>query len=107
MKIYDEFGTLLLTEPDLEKGWLYTEQKLVAHHPAKEEKSHLEVMLGTDGLRRKVVDTAARQAWDEYETVQIYRLYTPEELAERNKPSLEERISNAENALMELMLGGV
>ena len=106
MKIYDEAGQLLTAAPDLTKGRLEHTQRLVQHHPAQEEKSHVEVMPGTDGLRHLVIDQPAQDAWDEYEDAQIYHPYTPEELAERNKPTVEQRLDAAETALLELMLGG-
>lgn len=104
MKVYDESNQLLPKAPDLEKGWLEYTQRLVKHHPAQEESSHTEVMPGTDGLRHLVIDQPARDAWDEYEDVQIYHPYTPEELAERNKPTLEQRVTATEDALLEMML---
>lgn len=109
MKIYDEAGALLAGEPDLAAGYLTHEQRLVTHHRAVKEKSHLEVMVGTDGLRRKVVDTPARAAWDEYETVGMYHLYTPEELAARNAPTIDQQVEAMAAAIEELagmMAGG-
>ena len=104
MKVYDEAGQLLASVPDLKKGWLENTQRLVKHHPAQEEKSRVEVMPGTTSLRHLVIDQPARDAWDEYEDVQVYHPYTPEELAERNKPTLEQRVEAAETALLEVML---
>lgn len=110
MKIYDESGSLLVGEPDLTKGWLESQQRVAVHHPAQPEQpevSHIEVMPGTDGLRCVVVDrpaVPARPAWDEYETVQVYHPYTPEQLEAMNRPTLEQRLEAAENALLELML---
>lgn len=104
MKVYDETGQLLTSAPDLKKGWLENTQRLVKHHPAQEEKSRVEVMPGTTGLRHLVIDQPARDAWDEYEDVQVYHPYTPEELAERNKPTLEQRVEATETALLEVML---
>ena len=109
MKVYDETGQLLTSVPDLKKGWLENTQRLVKHHPAKEEKSRVEVMPGTTSLRHLVIDQPAQDAWDEYEDVQVYHPYTPEELAERNKPTESERLDVMEAAMLELMLkqGGV
>ena len=104
MKVYDETGQLLTSAPDLQKGWLENTQRLVKHHPAQEEKSRIEVMPGTTGLRHLVIDQPAQDAWDEYEDVQVYHPYTPEELAERNKPTLEQRVEATETALLEVML---
>lgn len=106
MKVYHESGQLLTSAPDLTKGWLEHTQRVVQHHPAQEEKSHVEVMPGTNGLRHLVIDQPARDAWDEYEDAQIYHPYTPEELAERNKPTVEQRLDAAETALLELILRG-
>ncbi len=106
MKVYDEAGQALTSAPDLAKGWLEHTQHLVKHHPAQEEKSHVEIMPDTNGLRHLVIDQPARDAWDEYEDAQIYHPYTPEEQAERDKPTLEQRVAVAESALLELMLRG-
>ncbi len=106
MKVYDEAGQLLTSAPDLAKGWLEHTKRLVQHHPAQVERSHVEVMPGTENLRHLVMDQPARDAWDEYEAAQIYHPYTPEEQAEHDKPTLEQRVAVAESALLELMLRG-
>lgn len=88
MKIYDETLTNELESPDLTLGHLEQARRLVAHHNAVERQYHYEVMEGTvtdecpEGLRREVEDVAAAAAWDEYEEVQRYVLYTDAELAE-------------------------
>lgn len=43
-----------------------------------------------EGLRIAITDTPASDAWDEYETVQKYVLFTAEELAEIAKKKAEE-----------------
>lgn len=95
MRILDENGTEL-TSPDLEQGHLVEERILIAHHPATQavpEQWHYETIAEYPGGGKdveKVVDvpgTAARAAWDEYETILRYTPYTPEELAQRNAPS--------------------
>ena len=109
MKIYDLNGNLLAADPDLALGWVEHQQRLVAHHEAVEEQSHLEIMPGTDGLRHKVVDAPARAAWDEWETVGVYHPYTPEELAHRAAPSLEQQVEANAAAIEEravLLAGG-
>lgn len=88
MKIYDEALTTELESPDLTLGHLEPAQRFVAHHDAVERQYHYEVMEGTvtdecpEGLRREVEDVATAAAWDEYEDVQKYVLYTEAELAE-------------------------
>ena len=116
MKIYDEHWNEL-TAPDLEKGWLEDAQRLVAHHaaqPGSPAEYGWKVLKGTEhlrpgGLRQRVVVTPAApaaDAWDEYEACQIYHPYTTEELAARNAPTIEERLSAVEGAMLELILGG-
>ena len=101
MTIYDESGKVLET-PDLSIGWVEQKRRLVASHPAAEAVTHLEVMPGTTGLRRIVVDAPARAAWDEYEDYGVYHLYTDEELAAMTAPSAEQRLEAAEAAILEL-----
>lgn len=106
MKIYDETLKNELVDPDLNAGKLELAQRLVAHHDAVEEVWHYEVMKSTiteecpEGLRIAITDTPASDAWDEYETVQKYVLYTTEELAEIEKKKAEEQkaIKQAEAA---------
>ena len=99
MKILDE-NNVELPVPDLSKGRLVEERLFISHHPAVEavaEQWHYETTAvypngGKDVA--KVVDVPgveAKDAWDEYETVQRYIPYTEEELAAmeeaRNKPT--------------------
>lgn len=109
MKIYDEAGKEM-KDPDLSTGWVEQKCRLVASHPATEAVTHLEVMPGTDGLRRRVVDTPARAAWDEYEEYGVYHPYTEEELAAMSAPTTEQRLEATEAAIIELasmIAGGV
>lgn len=111
MKILDENG-IEIESPDLTLGYLKDETIFVKHHKAieaVEEVWHYETVAeypsgGKDV--KKVVDVPgveAQEAWDEYEDIQRYILYTEEELAameeERNKPTVEE--------LLNILLGGV
>lgn len=106
MKIYDETLKNELVDPDLNAGKLELAQRLVAHHDAVEEVWHYEVMKSTiteecpEGLRIAITDTPASDAWDEYETVQKYVLFTAEELAKIAKKKAEEQeaIKQAEAA---------
>ena len=89
-----------ITSPDLSLGVLVEESIFIAHHEAiepVEEQWHYEVVAEYDNGGkdvRKVVDVPgveARDAWDEYETIQRYVPYTDEELAkieeDKNVPS--------------------
>lgn len=104
MKIIDGTGVEIAT-PDLTKGYLKPETQTV-HHDAVagvEEVSHYETETLPDGTPaiyydadgrekgrdvRKVVDVPgveAKDSWDEEEQVQVYHLYTAEELAEQEE----------------------
>lgn len=100
MKIYDE-NDRKIEAPDLSKGYLTEEQRLAAHHEAVEavaEVGHYETIAeypngGKDAAW--IIDTpgaAAQDAWDEFETVQIYHPFTGEEIAARNAPTQIDRI---------------
>lgn len=120
--------------PDLTKGYLKPETQTI-HHDAVagvEEVSHYETETLPDGTPaiyyyadgrekgrdvRKVVDVPgveAKDAWDEEEQVQVYHLYTAEELAAQEKarkeaeekaqlPTAEERIAALEAAMIDLL----
>lgn len=88
MKIFDINGNPM-EAPDLTKGYLKPETQTI-HHDAVagvKEVSHYETLAeypngGKDV--QKVVDVPgveAKDAWDEEEQVQVYHLYTAEELA--------------------------
>lgn len=119
MRILDENG-IEIESPDLEKGYLKEESLFIMHHEAVEaveEVWHYETIAeypngGKDVA--KVIDVQgveAQEAWDEYEDIQRYILYTEEELAEREKAkeeayknSPEYRVSELE-AMMNALLG--
>lgn len=116
MKIYDEAWNEL-TEPDLSLGRLEPARRLVAHHeavPGRPAEYGWQVLEGTEDLHpgglRQQVETRpavpAQEAWDEYEDCQVYRPYTAAELAELDRPGLEERMAAVEGAMLELLLGG-
>lgn len=88
MKIIDINGNPM-ESPNLSLGWLENKTRTI-HHDAVagvEEVSHYETLAeypngGKDV--QKVVDVPgvkAKDAWDEEERVQVYHLYTAEELA--------------------------
>lgn len=103
MKIYDEITNEELTAPDLAAGYLYTARRVAEHVPESRE-----VMQGTvteddpQGLMHII------SAHDVYEDCQYYHAYTEEELAEREKPTLQEQVDANAAAILELaqMLAG-
>lgn len=89
MKVYNEEKTTILTEYDLEKGYLKADKLFIAHHEATEEvqeQSHYEVIKEySNGGKdvKKVIDVAgvkAKDSWDEYENIQVYVPYSKSEL---------------------------
>ena len=108
MRILDE-NNVEITSPNFDLGYLVQEEMFVAHHEAVkavEEKWHYETIAtypngGKDV--KKVIDVPgveAREAWDEYEKILRYILYTEEELAEieeKKKNSLPNRMSSVES----------
>ena len=133
MKIIDINGNPMET-PDLSLGWLEDKPQTI-HHDAVagvEEVSHYETATLPDGAPaiyydadgrekgrdvRKVVDVPgveAKDAWDEEEQVQVYHLYTAEELAAQAEakkkaeeaamlPTTEERLAALEAAMLDLL----
>lgn len=121
MKIIDTNGNPIET-PDLSLGWLEDKTE-TAHHDAVQavaEVSHYETIAeypngGKDV--EKVVDVPgveAKDAWDEKEQVQVYHLYTAEELAAQEQarkeaeekaqlPTAEERLAALEAAMLDLL----
>lgn len=100
MKIFDENGNEM-SSFDESLGYLEEERRFVAHHEAVEavaEVGHYEVVAEYPNGGKDVAwvidtpGTAAREAWDEYETVQIFHPYTAEELAEKDAPTQLDRI---------------
>ena len=104
MRILDLNG-MELENPDLSLGYLREAKILIVHHEAVEaveEQWHYNTVAeypngGKDVA--KVIDAPgaeAKDAWDEYETVQRYVPYTEEELAameeEQNKPTPQDDI---------------
>ena len=108
MKIIDETGSVLTTEPDLEAGYLVEDVEVI-HHDAVEGTApqwHRETAKLPDGSPAiyyrdgkeigrdmvKVIDVpgvAPQPAWDEEVPVMRYIRYTAEELAQREKEKQE------------------
>ena len=108
MKIIDENGAVLTTEPDLEAGYLVEDVEVI-HHDAVEGTApqwHRETAKLPDGTPAiyfrdgveigrdtvKVIDVPGvdpQPAWDEEVPVMRYIRYTTEELAQREKEQQE------------------
>ena len=109
MRILDENNIELTEEQiNLELGYLRPESIISIHHKAVEEVKevgHYEVIAEYPNGGKDVAwiidvpGTEAKEAWDEYEDIQRYVLYTEEELAARDaekKAKEEEAMLNAQ-----------
>lgn len=108
-----------IENPDLSLGYL-TDSTRTVHHEAVdgvEEQFHYVTIAEYENGGKdveKVIDVSgveAQPAWDEEIPIQIYHLYTQEELdrieAERNRPTMEERVAQLESqneTLLECLL---
>lgn len=96
MRILDIDGNEI-TNPNYSLGYTKEEKLFITHHDAIEavqEEGHYEVVAEYPETGGKDVEwvidvpaVKAQEAWDEYEDILRYILYTDEELAEMNKPS--------------------
>lgn len=102
MRVFNENKTIELTSYDLEKGYLKAEKRFVAHHEAVqavEEQGHYETIAEYPNGGKEVewvVDVQAveaKEAWDEYEDIQVFIPYSVEELAKRKQEKYESRVS--------------
>ena len=92
MKVFNETKTDVLESYDLALGYLKSDKLFVEHHEAAEERQgegHYETLTEYPNGGKDVEwvwdiePQEAREAYDEYEDIQVYIPYTPEELAER------------------------
>lgn len=92
MRVFDETKTKELTEYNLYKGYLKDDKLLIAHHEAVEaveEQGHYETIAEYPNGGKDVewvVDVPAveaKEAYDEYEEIQVYIPYTANEIAKR------------------------
>lgn len=93
MRIFDETKSyeLLPETIDYTKGHLVSDKKFVMHHEAVEAKEAVyedipeELSNGSTQIWKKLVNPAveAKEAYDEYEDIQVYVPYPESELTER------------------------
>lgn len=105
MRIFDKDKTTELSEYDLENGYLKPDKTLIASHPAVEgveATGHFEVVAEYPNGGKDfewVIDTPAveaKEAWDEYEDIQVYIPYTEAELAKREIWRLKGRLNETD-----------
>ena len=101
MRVFDETKTTEIFYHDLEKGYLKADKLFIAHHEevkAVEEQGHYEIVAEYPNGGRDVewlVDVPSvegREAYDEYEDIQVYVPYTEEELVKIKQEKYENRV---------------
>lgn len=89
MKVYNQEKTQEISNYDLTKGYLAADKIFKEHHDAVEAQDAVydrvlikEYPSGGKEYKTVLVTPAVeqREAWDEYEDIQVYILYTEEEL---------------------------
>lgn len=102
MKVYNKEKTILLTEYDLTKGYLIEDQLFVKHHnaiEAVEEQGHYETIAEYSNGGKEVewvIDIPGvefKDAWDEYEDINVYIPFTNKRLAEIEIKELKEKLA--------------
>lgn len=105
MKVYNENKTIELTAYDLEKGYLKADKLFIKHHEAVaevKEQGHYETVAVYENGGKDVawvVDipaVEAKEAYDEYEDIQVYVSYTEKELASREIAQLKSKLSETD-----------
>lgn len=104
-RVFNESKTTELTTYDLTRGYLKADKLFIDHHEAQdyeEEQFHYEPIgepTYAGGSFIKVVDEPAkeaREAYDEYEDIQVYVPYTAKELAARETAELKMKLSTTD-----------
>ncbi len=101
MKVYNHDKTEILTDYDLEKGYLKEDRLFIKHHKAVKavaEQGHYETIKEYPNGGKDVewiVDipgTEAKGAYDEYEDIQVYIPYTEAELEKMSQQKYENTV---------------
>ena len=99
MKVYNQEKTQVLTEYDLEKGYLKSDTITIPETPAVEEQSHIEIIAEyPNGGKevKKVIDVVGQAYKPKHEEeIAVYIHYTEEELQKfANERELSEMLTN-------------
>ncbi len=104
-RVFNESKTSELTTYDLTRGYLKEDKLLIAHHEAQayeEEQFHYEAfgeVTYAGGSFIKVIDKPAkeaREAYDDYEDIQVYVPYTAKELAAKEISELKMKLTTTD-----------
>ena len=105
MKIYNETMTEIIEKPDLKKGYLVNNKILTEKEIP--EKNHFEEIKHKNGgiSRVKIVDEPLVPA--KYEDVQVYILFTDEEIKQNRIIEIQTRLDNLDKDFRQADLGAV
>lgn len=115
MRILDE-NNIAIENPDLTKGYLKQDNLLICHHEAikgVEEVGHYEIIkeYPNGGKDEKwIVDVPAveaKDAYDEYEEIQRYVLFTEKELATRRISELKHFLQETDYNILKVVEGAM
>ena len=113
MKVYNQEKTQEITDYDLAKGYLVSDKMLKEHHEAVEAKEAVyervlikEYPSGGKEYKTVLVTPAieAKDAWDEYEDIQVYIPYTEEELQAQYENAVNDAIREKYTLSQELAI---
>lgn len=113
MRIFDENG-VEITAPDYEKGYLKPDSLFIMRHEAVEaveEQGHWKTIAEYPNGGKDVewvIDVPrveAAEAWDEYEEIQRFVLYSGKELAEREIYDLKQRLNETDYIAIKIVEG--
>lgn len=105
MRVFNETKTIELKEYDLTKGYLKEDKLFIAHHSAVEaieEQGHYEVtkVFPNGGKEAEwVIDVPgveAKEAYDEYEDINVYIPYTEKQLAQIEIAELKQKLTDTD-----------
>lgn len=113
MRILDENGIEIIS-PDFEKGYLIEDSLFIMHHEAVEaveEKGHWKTIREYPNGGKDVewiVDVPAveaKEAWDEYEPINRYILYSEKQLAEFRIAELKQKLTSTDYVVIKIAEG--
>ena len=111
MKIYNELKTQELKEYDLKKGYLKEDKIIIKTHEAQKEVEEIVAEYPNGGKDVKIViDTPyqpAKDAWNEYEDIQIYIPFSQEQLKEQKISELKQRLSQLSEDIIQSTAGEI
>lgn len=114
MRIFNQNKTKEIINPNLDKGYLVQDKRFVAHHNAIEgieEQGHWKTIRkypnGGEDVEwvTDIPAVKAKDAYDEYEDIKVYILYTEEELKQRRIAQLKVELARVKEDIEQETFG--